>query len=50
MEAILKDVLSDCHIFRISRIGSTAIRSIWAKDIVDMSLIELGIYTKRLCR
>lgn len=36
MEAILKEVLSDCPIIRISHIGSTAVRGIWAKDIVDI--------------
>lgn len=36
MGAALKDVFSNCPIFRISHIGSTAIRGIWAKDIVDI--------------
>lgn len=36
MGAALKDVFSDCPIIRISHIGSTAIRGIWAKDIVDI--------------
>lgn len=39
MAASLKKTISDCHIIRISHIGSTAISGIYAKDIVDI-LIE----------
>ena len=39
MEAILKNIFSDCNIIRISHIGSTAIKDIYAKDIVDI-LVE----------
>lgn len=39
MEEYLKNTLSACPVERISHIGSTAIKSIWAKDIVDI-LIE----------
>lgn len=41
MEEYLKSGLyNDCRIFRISHIGSTAIKNIWAKDIVDI-LVEI---------
>lgn len=39
MEVVLRDIFSDCHIIRISHIGSTAIKDIYAKDIVDI-LVE----------
>ena len=39
MEVVLKDIFSGCHIIRISHIGSTAIKDIYAKDIVDI-LVE----------
>lgn len=38
--AILKEVLNDKQIIRISHIGSTAIKGIWAKPIIDI-LIEV---------
>lgn len=38
MEAYLRSTLSGIQIVRISHIGSTAIPSIWAKDIVDILL------------
>lgn len=41
IEILLKSVLSECPIERISHIGSTAICGIWAKDIVDV-LIEVS--------
>lgn len=41
IEIILKNILSECPIERISHIGSTAISGIWAKDIVDI-LIEVS--------
>ena len=41
IEVFLKSILSECPIERISHIGSTAIASIWAKDIVDI-LIEVS--------
>ena len=41
IESVLKSVLSDCPIERISHIGSTAISGIWAKNIVDV-LIEVS--------
>lgn len=41
IEILLKGILSDCPIERISHIGSTAISGIWAKDIVDI-LIEVS--------
>lgn len=41
VESILKEILSECPVERISHIGSTAIRGIWAKDIVDV-LVELS--------
>lgn len=41
VESILKEILSACPVERISHIGSTAIRGIWAKDIVDV-LVELS--------
>ena len=40
MENYLKDALSDDIYLRISHIGSTAIKGIWTKDIVDI-LIEI---------
>lgn len=40
IEAVLKEILSECPIESISHIGSTAISGIWAKDIVDV-LIEV---------
>lgn len=41
MEANLRAGLSEIPIVRISHIGSTAIASIWAKDIVDI-LVEVA--------
>lgn len=41
MSAYLKEQLSACNIVRISHIGSTAIKRIWAKPIVDI-LIEIA--------
>lgn len=41
MEAFLKRKLLSCHIVRISHIGSTAIKGIWAKPIVDI-LVEIA--------
>ncbi len=41
IETILKNLLAECPIERISHIGSTAIAGIWAKDIVDV-LIEIS--------
>ena len=41
IESVLKSILSDCPIERISHIGSTAISGIWAKNIVDV-LIEVS--------
>lgn len=41
MSAYLEKQLSSCHIVRISHIGSTAIKNIWAKPIVDI-LIEIA--------
>jgi len=41
MSAYLEKRLSSCHIVRISHIGSTAIKYIWAKPIVDI-LIEIA--------
>lgn len=40
IESLLREILPDCPIERISHIGSTAISGIWAKDIVDV-LIEV---------
>jgi len=40
MEVLLKNVLREYPIDRISHIGSTAIQGIWAKNIVDI-LIEI---------
>lgn len=36
IELVLKNTFSDCHIIRISHIGSTAIKNIYAKDIIDI--------------
>ncbi len=41
MSAYLEKQLSSCHVVRISHIGSTAIKYIWAKPIVDI-LIEIA--------
>lgn len=41
MEARLRAGLSGVRLVRISQIGSTAIRGIWAKDIVDI-LVEVA--------
>lgn len=41
MELRLREMLFDVDDVRISHIGSTAIKGIWAKDIVD-SLVEVG--------
>ena len=40
MEGFLRNILSDFQIRRISHIGSTAIKNIWAKNIIDI-LIEI---------
>lgn len=39
IEGQLAELLSDCSVGRISHIGSTAVKGIWAKDIVDV-LVE----------
>lgn len=39
MEAFLQKIFANCHIIRISHMGSTAINGIYAKDIVDI-LVE----------
>ena len=41
IESFLQKVLNDYAVERISHIGSTAIKGIWAKDIVDV-LIEIS--------
>lgn len=41
MAVVLEERLSCCNIIRISHIGSTAIRGIWAKPIVDI-LVEIA--------
>lgn len=41
VECLLRKILSETPVKRISHIGSTAIRGIWAKDIVDV-LIEIS--------
>lgn len=41
IEILLKSVLSECPIERISHIGSTAIDGIWSKNIVDV-LVEIS--------
>lgn len=38
---ILSDILKDVHLIRIEHIGSTAVKGIYAKDIVDI-LIEVS--------
>lgn len=40
MEHVLKQALEGCGAPRISHIGSTAVHSIWSKDIVDI-LVEI---------
>lgn len=40
IEILLQDLLVGCPIHRISHIGSTAIRGIWAKSIVDV-MVEM---------
>lgn len=40
IESLIKEILSGYPVARISHIGSTAIKGIWAKDIVDV-LIEI---------
>ena len=40
MEFLLKEKLSDCSIIRISHIGSTAVKCLWAKPIIDI-LVEI---------
>lgn len=41
IENILNDILDNKYIVRVSHIGSTAIKGIWAKNIVDV-LIEIS--------
>ena len=41
MKKNIEQVLSDCSVARISHIGSTAIKDIWAKPIVDI-LVEIN--------
>lgn len=36
IETLLRDLFTGCPIHRISHIGSTAIKGIWAKNIVDV--------------
>ena len=36
IEVVMKNTFSDCHIIRIGHIGSTAIKNIYAKDIIDI--------------
>lgn len=40
MNHFLHDILSDYRIHRISHIGSTAVKKIWAKNIIDI-LVEI---------
>ena len=40
-EVFLESILYECPIERISHIGSTAVDSIWAKDIIDI-LVEVS--------
>ena len=40
MEVKLHQILTSCHVDRISHIGSTAINGIWAKNIVDV-MVEI---------
>lgn len=42
MKAFCFHILSDYQVRRISHIGSTAIKNIWAKNIIDI-LIEIGL-------
>ena len=44
METLLREKLQAFRVERVSHIGSTAIRGIWAKDIVDI-LVELDSST-----
>ena len=41
MKAVLQDILSGYQLRRISHIGSTAIKDIWSKNIIDI-LIEIS--------
>ena len=41
-EAVLKNILSQIQIKRISHIGSTAIDAIWAKPVIDI-LVEISV-------
>lgn len=41
MEVFIKRILSDYSVIRISHIGSTAVKGIWAKNIIDI-LIEIS--------
>ncbi len=41
IESFLQDILADYQVVRINHIGSTAVKGIWAKDIVDV-LLEIG--------
>ncbi len=43
MYAFLRSILSDYQVKRISHIGSTAIKGIWAKNIIDI-LVEIEAY------
>ena len=45
MENMLQDLFADCPIHRISHIGSTAIKGIWAKNIVDV-MVEIPEYNR----
>lgn len=43
MKVFLCNILSDYKVQRISHVGSTAIKGIWAKNIIDI-LIEIDLY------
>ena len=40
IEILLQDLFASCPIHRISHIGSTTIKGIWAKNIVDV-MVEI---------
>ena len=41
IEATITDLLANYHVERICHIGSTAIHGIWAKNIVDVMIVQI---------
>ena len=51
IESLIKDILSDYPVDRITHIGSTAIKNIWSKNIIDVMIeISKSIDMRKIAR